>query len=126
MLESARAEATISVTDLERAKQFYGETLGFSVQEDRSDGVLYGAGGGTAFLVYPSGFAGTNQSTYMGFQVDDLEAAVDELLGKGITFEQYDLPGFKTDERGIAETQGVRGAWFKDPDGNILAVAERT
>ena len=55
-----------------------------------------------------------------------VEAAVDELLGKGITFEQYDLPGFKTDERGIAETQGVRGAWFKDPDGNILAVAERT
>jgi catechol 2,3-dioxygenase-like lactoylglutathione lyase family enzyme len=126
MLDSARAEATIAVSDLDRAKQFYGETLGLTAREERADGVVYETSGGTEFLVYPSGFAGTNQSTYMAFLVPDLEAAVEELRGQGITFEQYDFPGIKTDERGIAETQGIRGAWFKDPDGNILSVGERT
>jgi catechol 2,3-dioxygenase-like lactoylglutathione lyase family enzyme len=76
--------------------------------------------------VYPSQFAGTSKSTCMAFEVDgDLETAVKELRDGGVTFEEYDLPGLKT-ENGIAEIGGVKGAWFKDPDGNILAVAERT
>jgi catechol 2,3-dioxygenase-like lactoylglutathione lyase family enzyme len=124
MMESATMHATIAVTDLERAKAFYGGTLGLSAKEERSDGVIYESGG-TWVLVYPSQFAGTNQATTMTFEVSDLEAAVTELSGKGITFEQYDFPGLKTDERGIAEIQGERGAWFKDPDGNILAVGQR-
>ncbi|MDQ3210632.1 MAG: hypothetical protein M3Q20_05540 [Actinomycetota bacterium] len=87
---------------------------------------MYEAGGGTWILVYPSQFAGTAQSTSMTFEVADLEPAIDELAGRGVTFEQYDFPGLKTDERGIAEIEGERGAWFKDPDGNILAVGQRT
>ena len=126
MFESATAHATIAVSDIERAKKFYGEILGLSTKEERSDGVAYEAGGSTWFLVYPSQFAGTAQSTAMTFEVADLEPVVDELVGRGITFEQYDFPGLKTDERGIAEIQGERGAWFKDPDGNILAVGQRT
>ena len=125
MFEAATAPPTIAVTDLERAKQFYGGTLGLRVKEARSDGVAYETGG-TWFLVYPSQFAGTAQSTLMTFEVKGLDAAIDELIAKGITFEHYDLPGLKTDERGIAEIEGVRGAWFKDPDGNILAVGEQT
>ncbi len=125
MVDLGTAHATIAVTDMDRAKKFYGETLGLSTKEERSDGVIYESGG-TWMLVYPSQFAGTNQATCMTFEVSDVEKAIDELSGRGITFEQYDFPGMKTDARGIAEIQGERGAWFKDPDGNILAVGQRT
>jgi catechol 2,3-dioxygenase-like lactoylglutathione lyase family enzyme len=125
MLESGTMHATIAVTDLDRAKEFYGGTLGLSAKEERSDGVVYESGG-SWMLVYPSQFAGTNQATCMTFEVADVEAVVDELVGRGVTFEQYDFPGLKTDARGIAEIQGERGAWFKDPDGNIIAVGQRT
>jgi catechol 2,3-dioxygenase-like lactoylglutathione lyase family enzyme len=125
MFESATAHATIAVSDLERAKDFYGGTLGLKTIDERSDGVRYADGGDGWFLVYPSQFAGTAQSTYMSFEVDDVEKVVDELRGRGIVFEEYDFPGLKT-VNGIAEIQGVKGAWFKDPDGNILAVGEQT
>ena len=124
-MDLGSVHATIAVTDIERAKAFYGDTLGLSAKEERSDGVVYESGG-TGMLVYPSQFAGTNQATCQTFEVPDVEAAVAELTGRGLTFEQYDFPGLKTDERGIAEIQGERGAWFKDPDGNIIAVGQRT
>ena len=123
MFESASTHAAIAVSDLERAKAFYGGTLGLTKKDERAAGVTYESGG-TWMLVYPSQFAGTNQATCMTFEVSDVEAAVDELVGKGITFEQYDFPGLKTDSRGIAELEGSKGAWFKDPDGNILAVSQ--
>ena len=124
MFESATAHATIAVSDIDRAKKFYGEILGFKVKDDRSDGVTYQAGE-SWFLVYPSEFAGTNKATYLSFEVSNLETAAKELRDRGIVFEEYDMPGLKTVD-GIAEIQGVKGAWFKDPDGNILAVGERT
>ncbi|HEV8419835.1 MAG TPA: VOC family protein [Actinomycetota bacterium] len=124
MFEKATAHATIAVTDIDRAKKFYGEILGFEVMDDRSDGVTYKTGQ-TWFLVYPSQFAGTNKATYMSFEVDNVDTAAKELKDRGIVFEEYDMPGLKTVD-GIAEIQGVKGAWFKDPDGNILAVGERT
>lgn len=125
MLESAKAHATIAVSDLDRARGFYEGTLGFRPKDERSDGVRYETGGGNWFLVYPSQFAGTAQSTCMTFEVDDVEKEVKELRDRGIVFEDYDMPGLKTVD-GIAEIQGVKGAWFKDPDGNILAVGEET
>ena len=125
MIESATAHATIAVTDIDRAKKFYGEILGLNAREERSDGVIYAAGGGTWFLVYPSQFAGTNKATCMTFEVQDLDGTVKELRDRGVVFEEYDFPGLKTVD-GIAEIQGERGAWFKDPDGNILAVGQRT
>jgi len=125
MIESAAtAHATIAVSDIDRAKKFYGEILGFRIKDERSDGVTYETGN-TWFLVYPSQFAGTAKSTYMSLDVSDLDAVVKELRERGIVFEEYDMPGLKTVE-GIAEIQGVRGAWFKDPDGNILSVGQRT
>jgi catechol 2,3-dioxygenase-like lactoylglutathione lyase family enzyme len=124
MFQNARAHATVAVSDADRARKFYEETLGLSVTQERPDGTVYETGG-TEFLVYPSAFAGTSQATVMAFEVDDLDASVDDLIQRGVTFEQYDLPGIKTDERGIAAMGGVRGGWFKDPDGNILAIAER-
>jgi catechol 2,3-dioxygenase-like lactoylglutathione lyase family enzyme len=123
MLEKARASAAIAVSDIDRAKRFYSDTLGIPVQEERPDGVVYSAQD-SEFLVYPSQFAGTSKATCMYFDVGDVNAAVQELRGRGITFEEYDLPGLKT-ENGIAQVGDVKGAWFKDPDGNILAVGER-
>jgi catechol 2,3-dioxygenase-like lactoylglutathione lyase family enzyme len=125
LLEGATAHATIAVKDIGRAKEFYGETLGLKMIDERSDGLRYADGGDGWFLVYPSQFAGTAQSTYMSFDVDNVEQVVEELRGRGIVFEEYDYPDLKT-VNGIAEIQGVKGAWFKDPDGNILAIGERT
>lgn len=122
MLNDYPVYATIATGDLARARAFYEKTLGFSPEmEDAAGGVLYRSGG-TRFLLYASEFAGGATQTVATWMVDDADAAVAELAGRGVTFEQYDLPGLKTDERGIAELGPFRGAWFKDPDGNILNV----
>lgn len=124
MLNDNPVYATIATGDLARARAFYEGTLGLTAEmEDPTGGVIY-ASGGTRILLYPSEFAGASQVTVATWFVDDVEAIVTELTGKGITFEQYDLPGLKTDERGIAETGPFKGAWFKDPDGNILNVGQ--
>jgi catechol 2,3-dioxygenase-like lactoylglutathione lyase family enzyme len=124
MFQPVRAMPTVAVSDMDRAKQFYGEVLGLKVVEDRPDGMMYDAGGGTVLLVYPSQFAGTAESTCVSFDVSDLDQTVKDLRDSGIVFEDYDLPGLKTVD-GIAVIEGLRGAWFKDPDGNILAVGEQ-
>jgi catechol 2,3-dioxygenase-like lactoylglutathione lyase family enzyme len=124
MLSDHPVYATIATADLARARAFYEGTLGFSADmEDATGGVIY-ASGGTRFLVYPSEYAGGPPQTVATWFVADVDQVVTELAGKGITFEQYDLPGLKTDERGIAETGPFKGAWFKDPDGNILNVGQ--
>jgi catechol 2,3-dioxygenase-like lactoylglutathione lyase family enzyme len=125
VFEQATAHATIAVKDIEGAKEFYGGKLGLKPIDERSDGVRYEAGGGSWIIVYPSQFAGGSQATVATFDVPDLEAAMKELRDRGITFEEYDFPGLKTVD-GIAEIQGARGSWFKDPEGNILALGQQT
>ena len=123
-LTDGHAWATIAVSDLDRAKNFYQGTLGFKAsREDPNMGILYEAGDGTKFLVYPSQFAGTSQATCITFDVADFDVTMKDLREKGITFEDYDLPYLKTVD-GVAEIAGTKGAWFKDPDGNILAIGE--
>ena len=114
--------ATLPASDLERAKGFYGGTLGLESVMENAGGVLYQAGSSMIF-VYPSEFAGTNKAAAATFVAADVLATVEELRGKGVTFEEYDMPGLKT-ENGIAEIEGVKGAWFKDTEGNILAIAQ--
>src|SRR2546421_3337491 len=115
--------ATIPVGDLDRARQFYEKTLGVTAEEENPGGIFYRAGSGQ-FFVYPSEFVGTNQATAATFEVSDIEGTVTELRGAGVTFEEYDYPQLKT-ENGIADLEGDRGAWFKDPDGNILSLIQR-
>jgi predicted enzyme related to lactoylglutathione lyase len=125
MLSSSEVAAQIPASDFARAKKFYQDTLGLKVTQDMGEGgARFDAGNGTFFWVYPSQFAGTNQATALGFEVDDVEKAVEQLSGKGVKFEQYDLPSLKTDARGIAEIEGWKGAWFKDTEGNIIALGE--
>lgn len=123
MIKDGQTAATLAVSDIGRAGKFYKETLGFSVMQESPAGMLFRSGGGTAFFVYPSEFAGTNKATAMSINVDDFEAAVADLRRKGIMFMDFDYPEFKT-ENGIAQTPEGPGAWFTDPDGNIIALTQ--
>jgi catechol 2,3-dioxygenase-like lactoylglutathione lyase family enzyme len=122
-LSSAKVNPAIPVSDMERAREFYEGTLGLSGGTDTGDGGHdYPCGGGTELHVFPSPEgAGGSSSTIAAFQVDDLEATVEELIANGASFERYGEP-LNTDERGIASTDGGQSAWIKDPDGNLLAI----
>jgi len=120
-----KVSAVIAVSDIEKAKEFYEGKLGLSGgDEDAADGgVTYACEGGTQLHIYPSPEnAGKSPATLAGFAVDDVESAVDELSGRGVTFEQYDQPPIETDEKGIATFGDTKIAWLKDPDGNIIAI----
>lgn len=123
MLRKADATPMIAVKDLDRARKFYEETLGLNAKESMGGEVLEVTSGDTLINVYRSEFAGTNKATALTFDVDDIESEVRELKGKGIFFEQYDMPGMKQ-QGDIYVAEGVKTAWFKDPDGNILSLFE--
>jgi len=120
-LYNASAYPTVAVFDIDKAREFYEQTLGFTPSSVEPAGVFYPAGAGTRFLVYPSQQAGTNTATYLGFEVADIEAEVADLKARGVAFEQYEP---YTNVDGIADTGAVRSAWFKDPDGNIVGVVQ--
>jgi predicted enzyme related to lactoylglutathione lyase len=124
MFSDKRCAAMLPAKDIERAKSWYADTLDLKPTYEDEGGVQYTAGDGTEFWVYPSQFAGTNQATAMGFNAKDLSAEMDQLRSRGVTFEEYDIPGVKTVD-GIAEFgEGERGAWFKDSEGNIISLFE--
>jgi catechol 2,3-dioxygenase-like lactoylglutathione lyase family enzyme len=114
----------IAVSDIDRAKEFYEGKLGLSGGEDTPDGGhRYPCGDNTEIYVYPSPQnAGGSGATQAGWGVPDVEALVDELIANGVVFEQYGEP-FNTDEKGISRIGGFSTAWFKDPDGNLFALA---
>jgi len=114
--------AAIAVSDMDRAREFYEGKLGLSGGKDQGDGGhTYPCGHGTEIHIYPSAQAGQTGATLAAWTVDDVEATVDELTDKGVTFEQYGDP-FNTNEKGIASFGELQVAWFRDPDGNTLAV----
>jgi catechol 2,3-dioxygenase-like lactoylglutathione lyase family enzyme len=123
MLADHHHLATIATADLDRARAFYEQTLGFKPTRELAElGVVaYEAGSGSV-LLYASEFAGTNQATVLSFDVptDAYDAEITALRRAGVTFETYDLPG--TWEDGVARMGNQRVAWFKDPDGNILSL----
>jgi catechol 2,3-dioxygenase-like lactoylglutathione lyase family enzyme len=127
MLANVPVCATLPTSDLTRARRFYVEALGLaegsiSVQ----GGVFFAAGGGTIVRIYerPPGYTPA-EYTVLGFLVEDLEEEMSELRRRGVTFEEYDLPQLKT-ENGVYTDQhrGAKGAWIRDPDGNILALTQ--
>jgi catechol 2,3-dioxygenase-like lactoylglutathione lyase family enzyme len=121
MLSDYEAETMIPAKDLQKTRRWYEDVLGFTVTNDDPDGISYKSGSGV-FNLYPTEFAGTAQHTLIEWQVPDIEAIVDDLTSKGVTFEQYDMEGLKTDTKGIATFGDEKGAWFKDPEGNILSL----
>ena len=122
MLRDAKAFASFSVNDLQRAKDFYERVLGLRVTETPEGLSLEFEGGGKAFA-YPKPNHEPATFTVLNFPVDDVDRAVDELIARGVRFETYDLPNLKTDAKGIARgDSGPTIAWFKDPAGNIFSV----
>jgi catechol 2,3-dioxygenase-like lactoylglutathione lyase family enzyme len=123
MLGKTDATPMIAVKDLDRARKFYEEKLGLKSLEEQGGELLTLKSGDTTFNVYRSEFAGTNKATALNFDVSDIDAEVRELKDKGVMFEKYDLEGL-TPKGDIYVGEGMKTAWFKDPDGNILSLFE--
>ena len=122
MLAAKEAMATIAVKDIEKAKKFYGDTLGLKQTGEEMDEVATYRSGKSTILVYESRFAGTNKATSATWGVgDELESIVSTLKKKGVPFEHYDMPGMKR-EGDIHRAGDFKAAWFRDPDGNILHI----
>lgn len=124
-LNDSKVAATIAVSDLDRAKEFYGGKLGLSAVGGMEDAnvVVYQCGDGSELVVYQSEHAGKATATVATYDVSDVEATVDELTSNGVVFEQYDEP-MQTDAKGIFTSEEGGVAWFKDPDGNTIAVGQ--
>ena len=124
MLKNARIISYIPVADVARARKFYEEKVGLEPKELYAGGVVYECGGGSLAFMYPSAGAGTSKASTAFWSDDDVEAEVAALKAQGVVFEEYDMPGIKT-ENGIATGGGAKTAWFKDTEGNILAISQR-
>jgi predicted enzyme related to lactoylglutathione lyase len=122
MLANSNAYSGFAVDDLDKARKFYGETLGLNTEIlDEENGLMsLHLAGGRDTLVYRKPDLQPGNYTILNFTVDDIDQAVDELTERGVSFERYD--GFEQDEKGIARGMGPDIAWFKDPAGNILSV----
>jgi catechol 2,3-dioxygenase-like lactoylglutathione lyase family enzyme len=129
-LKNGRVATRLPAQDLNRARAFYAEKLGLEPEEEREGGLRYVCAGGE-FALFASAGAASGDHTQMGWEVDDIEAAVRELRSRGVELEQYDLPGLRTVD-GIAEIEGnypskgsgERAAWFRDSEGNMLGIGE--
>ncbi len=125
MFKDTKAFSGFSVNDLQKAKEFYGQTLGLEVADGPMGVLQLNIAGGAVILIYPKPNHMPATFTILNFPVDDIERAVAELAKRGVRFEQYDNPDIKTDEKGIHRGDvGPKIAWFKDPAGNILSVLE--
>ena len=123
MLSNSKAFSGFSVNDTQKAKQFYGQTLGLEVSESNGLLTLHLAGDNKV-LIYPKPNHAPATFTILNFPVGNVDQAVDELTQRGVRFEIYNQPDIKTDEKGIMRGKGPTIAWFKDPAGNILSVLE--
>ena len=123
MLSAAPIRAYIPASNVARARKFYEQTIGLRPKQEYSGGVIYECGGAEVFL-YPTSNAGTSRASQAYWQVADVEAEVAELKARGVKFEEYDMPGV-TMKNSIATAGGAKTAWFKDTEGNILAVSQR-
>lgn len=125
MFKNTHAFGSFSVDDIQKAKEFYGDTLGIEVTEEMM-GILalHIAGSTNNIIIYPKPNHTPATFTILNFPVDDIEKRVDELTAKGVVFEQYDFGQMKTDKKGIVRGMGPTIAWFTDPAGNILSVIE--
>jgi catechol 2,3-dioxygenase-like lactoylglutathione lyase family enzyme len=116
----------LAASDLDRAKAWYQEKLGMSPGKEDPSGLWYECAGGTWMLVYPTESAGTAQNTQAHFAVTDIESLMDELRGRGVTFEEYDFPPFTDMHKGggLYQMGEYRGGWFKDSEGNTIEIAQ--
>ena len=123
MLKNSPIVPYIPATDVARARRFYEQKVGLVPKQEIAGDVVYECASGSWIYLYQSVGAGTSKASQAFWQVDDVEAEVAELKARGVVFEEYDLPGMKT-VNGIATGGGTRAAWFKDSEGNIMAIIQ--
>ena len=123
MLQNNPMYVYIPARDLPRARAFYEQKVGLKPKQETAGGVVYESAGGTACFLYPTTNAGTNKASQAFWQVSDIEREVAELKSRGVTFEDYDMPGIRT-HGGIAVGGGAKSAWFTDTEGNIMALIQ--
>jgi predicted enzyme related to lactoylglutathione lyase len=123
MLQQSPMYAYIPAKDVPRARRFYEQKLGFKPKEEVAGGIVYEFGKNTACFLYQTPNAGTSQASQAFWAVDDVEREVAELKARGVEFENYDMPGEKS-ENGIVTAGGAKAAWFKDSEGNIMAIVQ--
>ena len=123
MLQKHPMYAYLPASDMARARKFYEGKLGFTPGEEVAGGVAYTFGKGTACFLYPTPNAGTSKASQAFWDVEDIEREVAELKDRGVQFEHYDMPGAQVDGD-IVTAGGARATWFKDSEGNILAVIQ--
>ena len=123
MLQKSPMYAYLPAKDVQRAKEFYEQKVGLKAKEERNGGVVFEFADHTACFMYPTPFAGTSQASQAFWEVDDIEREVAELKARGVKFEHFDMPEMCTDGD-IATGGGARAAWFKDSEGNILALIQ--
>ena len=123
MIKQNHAFSSFSVTDLQQAKQFYGDVLQMEVSENEYTLEL-DIGGNKKVMLYPKKNHTPASFTVLNFPVDNIDEAVETLEGKGVRFERYNEPDLKTDEKGIMRGNGPLIAWFKDPFGNIISILQ--
>lgn len=123
MLSELPIHTALPATDMERARRFYAERLGLVPEVELPDGLFYRCGAGTRFLLFPSGGASSGAHTQMTWNTDDIEGEVAALQARGVVFEEYDTPDLKT-VNGVATIAESKGAWFKDSEGNLLALGQ--
>jgi predicted enzyme related to lactoylglutathione lyase len=122
MLQNAPMYSYIPARDVARARKFYEEKLGIKPKQETAGGVVYEFGNSTACFLYPTPNAGTSQASQAFWQVDDIEREVADLKVRGVKFEKYEMP--EMDENGISTAAGAKAAWFKDTEGNIMALIQ--
>ena len=122
MLQDAPMYSYIPAKDVARAREFYERKIGLKPQQEIAGGIVYEFGKGTACFLYPTPNAGTSQASQAFWDVKDVEREVEELKARGVVFEKYDMPG--ADENGIVTAGGAKAAWFKDSEGNIMALIQ--
>jgi catechol 2,3-dioxygenase-like lactoylglutathione lyase family enzyme len=126
MLKDSAVMAVLPAKDINRARDFYRDKLGLESSEAMEEySLLYRCGNGTSFLIYQTDSAGTAKNTQMGWDSDNIERDMEELRARGVKFEEYDMPGLKT-ENGLATGDWGKAAWFLDSEGNILNLSQRT
>jgi catechol 2,3-dioxygenase-like lactoylglutathione lyase family enzyme len=123
MLQNSPMFAYIPAKDVARARRFYEQKLGFTPGEELAGGVVYKFGDDTACFLYPTDNAGTSKASQAFWQVEDVEREVAELKARGVKFEDYDMPGEKSPS-GVITAGGAKAAWFKDTEGNIMAIIQ--
>lgn len=123
MLNTAPIRAYIPASNVARARNFYERIVGLTPKEEYAGGVIYECGGTEVFM-YPTRNAGTSSASQAYWQVDDVDAEVAELKARGVVFEDYDMPNVEM-RNSIAVGGGAKTAWFKDTEGNILAISQR-